>query len=313
MRFCRLFSGVILVAAAALAACEKTAAPVRLDFVGDTNLTSSDRILNAADTFRTRVFAAAVAGGPLLKHLKISVTYSPGLRPINYPVLLSSFKTSDAPPDTTLILLDKDLPGQPPEYRFTPTFGARSTSGTERWTYTVTDVDGQTNTRSYRLTVRKADSAAVYQSYALLPTLQPNEERARPYFALRPGLLLPRFAVDTQPATQAQIDLVAVNDNGGISLAAPKAVATWPGPKRATTLRRTTLDATKFTAVLTAAGLATEYNNAPPAVDPLRSGSLTDAVVLAFRTEDGRYGLLSISKPTLTPFPAFSCAVRMQK
>ena len=232
-----------------------------------------------------------------------------------YPPLLSTFKASDAPPDTILTMLDQELVS-PVQFRFTPTFGVRSTSGTERWTYTVTDAAKHTSTRTYRLTVRKADSAAVYQGYTLLPTLRPDS-LARTYFALRSGLLLPGFAVKNQPVNQALIDLVAVNDKGVISLEAP-AVAALPSSwavshRRATTLRRTTLDATKFTAVVTAAGLATEYNNAPPAPDSLRSGQLTDAVVLAFRTEEGYYGLLSVGKPTLTPFPAFSCAVRMQK
>ena len=313
MRFRRLFPGTIAALASLLMACEDSAPPVRLDFVGNTNLTSSDRTLNAADTFRTHVFAAARANGPALKRLKISVTYSPGPEPIVYPPLLSSFSPGNAPPDLTLTMLDRALTG--PDYLFTPTFGARSTSGTERWTYTVTDAAGQSNTRAHRLTVRKADSAAVYQSYNLVVAL-PANERARAYFALHSGLLLPRFAIEDQANNQALIDLVAVNTNGVISLQAPQVAPlpnTWAGTKRTTGLRRSTLRVRDFGTVVTAAGLAAAYRNAPIAADSLRFGPLADTVVLAFRTQDGRYGLLNIGKPTLTPFPVFNCGVRMQK
>ena len=303
-----------------LVACGKADSPVRLDFVGDTNLTSSDRTLNAGDTIRTHVFVQRRTGGAALRHLTITVDYQPGPQPIVYPALLASFTRSMAPDDVKLTMYDADIPNQPAEFIFRPTFGARTTSGTERWQYTATDTDGNTATRAYRLTVRRPDSAAVYQLYTLLPRFGP-EPTARVYFALRPGLLLPRFAVENQPDNQNLIDLVAVNTAGTLTLQAPAAApllpASWAGTKRATSLRRTSLDGNAFNGVVTDAGIVEAYNGASGTAGT-SSGTLAAGNVLAFRTDaaDGRvekYGLISIAAVSQAAVPTLTCVVRMQK
>ena len=317
MRFCFCFLGL----AALLAACTKAPSPVRLDFVGATNLTSSNRLVNAADTTLTYAYAEQGTDGAALSHLKITVTYSPDPEPIVYPALLSSYVASNTPTGEQLTMLDMDLPKLPSQYLFRPTFGARSTSGNERWEYTVTDVKGQTATRAYRLTVHKPDSAAVYQSYTVLPRLVPNA-MARVYLALTPGLLLPHFAVDSSAvaANQNMIDLVVVNTNNVITLQAPHVAtlpATWASTntkKRTTRLRLTTLDGTGFAAVVTAADLATAFKSVSVAdTTNERSGPVSINNVFAFRTSDGKYGLLYVSTLTFAPVPALTFAIHIQK
>ena len=94
MRF-RLY--LLFLLTAGLAACEKTQAPLRLDFVGSTSLTSGNRTVAAADSTRTHVYAEADADAPELQRLRITVTYSPNPAPIVYPNVLSTYNTSATP------------------------------------------------------------------------------------------------------------------------------------------------------------------------------------------------------------------------
>lgn len=310
MRFRLLF----LLITGLLTACGKEAPPVRLDFVGATNLTSSDRTVTAADTIRTHVFAESGTADAPLKHLSITVTYEPNPEPIIYPALLSSYLPANTPSGQQLALLDLDLSRRPTKYIFRPTFGARSTSGTERWEYTVTDTEGHSATRAYRLTVRKADSAAVYHNYSVQPRFVPGR-LARVYLALRPGLLLPRFAVDSLIGNQSIIDLVAESTSGSISLKAPATAtlpAGWVATRRTTKLRITALDGNGFNAVVTAADLANAYAGATGA-ETQATGALAAGNVFAFKTDDGYFGLLYVSALAQTPVPTFTCTVRMQK
>ncbi|MDQ2769763.1 MAG: hypothetical protein M3Y54_04605 [Bacteroidota bacterium] len=133
---------------ALLTACGKTDAPVRVDFIGGTGLTSGTQRANTGDTLTTKVYAAGT--NQLLKQLTVTVTYKPGLAPITYPAVLSSFDPKTAPHDTTFTFADTLLTGLPTtpyaggEYLFTNWYMARTTSGTETWTYTFTDASGQT-------------------------------------------------------------------------------------------------------------------------------------------------------------------------
>ncbi|GAB3875179.1 hypothetical protein GCM10028824_29920 [Hymenobacter segetis] len=329
-----------------LAACSKTDRPVQLDFVGISTLTSSNKTVQPNDTLTTRVYA--VGNDNALKRLKITVTYLPGIKPIIYPVPLSSYDpTKNAPDSKEITYLDSLI--QPiagsssghdiSETLFVNQFAARATSGTEQWQYTATDVAGATASRAYRLTARKADSAVVVHSFTAVLRPVPRRavvargvrDRSRVFLNLQYGLLLPKYAVLNQErsveANQTLVDLICVAGGTGttLSLVAPantdtaicKLPAVWATASRhATGLRLTTLTSDQFSKAV-AADFTTSYDSSP-AFKPnaFATGALTKGQVLAFKISDGttdRYGLLLVSDLVLGSAPVLNCSVRVQK
>ena len=342
-----------LSALALLAACAKTDAPVRLDFVGATGLTSGNRTVTAGDTLVTHAYA--VGNDHPLKRLRIEVTYEPGPAPILYPIPTSSFDAANAPKASTLVYLDSLLPasdagGNPlKETLFVNGLMARTTSGKETWTYTVTDASGQTAARGYHFTVHKADSAVVFHSYPLilrpLPPKAPRpasvRDSRRVFLNLRYGLLLPKYAVlnktantNSQQGNQRRIDLVCVASRAGdsVSLAAPADIASriplkwndWPDAnRRATKIHALGPTAGQFTNATTAADFQAAFTASMPYKDPSgrtsdqTTGPLAAGQVIAFQALDENdvlyYGLLSVTVFTGGTNPVLTCQVKVQK
>ena len=335
----RLF--LLLLLPALLAACGKTNAPIRLDFIGNPVLTSGNKTVNANDTLRTRVYAQG--NDALLKRLTISDTYVPGLLPIAYPLPLASFDPTTAPAEVKITYLDSlirprggagngggDFRGG--EYVFENQFSARATSGTELWQYVATDQGGQSAARAYLLTVRKPDSAVVYHSYTTILRPRPDaptpadsaRDRARVFLNLGYGLLLPRYAVLNNEATvlsnQQLVDVICRVRGGSVvfdapaypTQLAPPVNPRWP-QRRATRLRRTALTAEDFGKAITAASFATAFANGTKFTDSLSTGVLAKPQVVAFRTTEGKTGLLLVTDLTTGTAPRLNCSVRVQK
>ena len=332
-----------------LAACAKTDAPVRLDFIGNTTLTSGNKVVNPNDTLTTRAYA--VGNDNPLHRLLITVTYSPGIRPFIYPTPLTSYDpTKDAPGDTTITYLDSLIvpishnasytsPYAGGEYLFQNKFKARSTSGAETWQYTVFDNTGASSSRALRLTARKTDSAFVYHSYRLLVRPQPGSPvtadsahaQARVFMGLNYGLLLPKYALLNQVKTvqlnQQLIDLICTTTGTGssatISLGNPDASnvarflspSTWPLTNRHhTQLRSTALSTASFTAANTTALFATAFASGQRfPTDSLSTGTLVKSSVVAFRTYKGKLGLMLITDLTTGTRPLLTCDIKVQK
>lgn len=340
------FRLLLLLLPVLLGACAKVDRPVRLDFVGNTALTSSNRKVAANDTLSTRVYA--VGNDNLLRRLRITVTYEPGPTPFRYPLPLSSFDLDNAPDPQTIVYLDSLInPIQRTnpntnnpyfrggEYLFENRFSARSTSGTELWQYTVTDINGESASRAYRLTVRKPDSAAVFHNYNFVARPRPRttlafdtlRERARVFLNLSYGLLLPKYAVLNNEATvqpnQQLIDLIAAVRNASITLEAPAhagqtpflPATKWP-TRRSTQLRQTSLNAAAFNAAATTEAFEAVFSTGASftaAPDGLSTGTLAKNQVLAFRTTEGKTGLLLVTDVILGTSPVLKCSVRVQK
>ena len=292
-----------------LAGCGKTNGPVRLDLVGGGTLTSSDRTVGAADTVATRLFAETDGDGQSLRRLTITATATPTRRPFLYPAALSAFKLADVPADTLQTLLDSTLAPGTRSLVFQTTLAARTTTGTERIEFRVSDSDGNTASRAYRLTVRRPDSLATVQSYTLVA--RPGRTAtARPYVALRTGQLLPAYAGRPTLAlapNRRLIDLVVVEDAAGVRLAAPNA--------RATRLRPTSFDNTGFGSPTTAGQFEGFFNTAATYPNGVESSTsvLAKGNVIAFRTADGRYGFLQVTDLIRTPYTTLKLSVRMAK
>ena len=355
MRIRSLFACLPMLAL--LAACAKDPLPVRLDFVGATGLLSGNRTVGAGDTLVTQAYAASNDANRPLQRLRIEVTYEPGPTPILYPIPTSSFNANDAPKASTIIYLDSVLSTTPSDLAsggdalFVNGLMARTTSGKETWTYTATDASGQTAARSYRLTVRKSDSAAVFHSYPLilrpLPFKAPRPFRVRDsrrvFLNLRAGLLLPRYSVlnntgpsqaNIQQANQLLVDLVCVANQAGtaVSLVAPvnsdselpKSIVSWSTDnRRDTKIHALGLTPAQFTAAATAADFLAAYN-ASKAYKPTNgpanestTGPLAASQVIAFEALDGAgvtyYGLLQVAAFTGGTNPVLTCQVKVQK
>ena len=327
-----------------LASCSKTARPVQLDFVGISTLTSGNKTVQPNDTLTTRTYA--VGNDNMLKRLTIKVTYDPGLKPITYPVPLSSYDSKNAPGKQEITYLDSLIAPQVgntnghsiSETLFVNQFSARATSGTELWQYTATDVAGASATRAYRLTVRKADSAALFHSYTMVLRPVPRRavvakgvrDRSRVFLNLQYGLQLPKYAVLNQErsvaANQNLVDLICVSGGTGttVGLVAPAntadTVCTLPAAwttRRATGLRLTTISSDQFSKTV-ATDFTTSYTTNSTAYSPnsFYTGALSKGQVLAFKITEGttvRYGLLLISDLVPGSAPVMTCSVRVQK
>ena len=328
-----------------LGACSKINAPVRLDFVGAMGLISGNKTVAASDSLTTRVYA--VGNDNALKHLRISVTYEPGLSPIVYPSPLSTYDPAkNAPANQEIVYLDTLLaptfstnpnPPRGGEYLFVSQFTARSSSGIERWQYTATDVNNESASRAYRLTVRKPDSAAVYHSFTArlravprrttLPDSIARRATARVFLTLRYGSLLPKYAVTNQRDNQKLVDLIGVTDGTTFRLSTPLDVdvikrnaINWPAENRRTTeLRRTTLTPTAFTAAVISTDFTAAFTAAGSSEfipNKYTTGTLAKDQVVAFKITEGSgtyYGLLLVSDLVLGTSPLLTCSVKVQK
>lgn len=332
MRFCFL---PLLPLLALLGACSKTAAPVRLDFIGNPALTSGSKVVNPGDTLTTRAYA--VGNDHDLVRLRITVSYAPTRTPIVYPVPATGYNPKDTPNDDELVYLDSVLvlaptPQNPTgrELVLQNQFAARTTSGTELWRYTVTDAQGASASRAYRLTVRNPDSLRLFHAYtARLRPVPPapaasdaRRDQARVFLSLRSGLLLPQYAVlNRQRSVQANqplVDLIGATTGTAISLSAPAAATARPvlpaARGRRTRLLRTGLSAAQFGAAGTAASFAAAYAAGQPfAADSLSTGPLVNGTVLAFKTTEGYTGLLLVSALITGTVPLLNCSIKVQK
>ena len=347
------FRFLLLLLPVLLGACSKTDRPVQLDFIGNTTLISGNQVVNPNDTLRTRAFA--VGNDNLLNRLRVTVSYSFGLFPYLYPVPISGFNLNDAPGPREVVFMDSLItpilstptytsPYRGGEFLFENRFSARSTSGTELWQYTASDVMRESASRAYRLTVRKPDSAAVFHNYtALIRPLagspvavsalpeadRPLRNRARVFLNLRSGLLLPKYALLNKEASlqpnQPLVDVVCVANgaNTVIRLDSPAADSlknklssvSWPtSNRRRTRLLRTALTANTFAAASTTAAFAAAFANGQPfTTDSLSTGPLSNGSVVAFRTGEGYFGLLLVSNLAPGTSPLLNCSVRVQK
>ncbi|MDQ2769152.1 MAG: hypothetical protein M3Y54_01460, partial [Bacteroidota bacterium] len=206
----------------------------------------------------------------------------------------------------------------------------------ETWTYTFTDASGQTGRRTLTLNVRNADSAKVYHAYLLrlrpVPTPVsaanlPARDRARTYCNLAYGLVLPHYALlnglQNLHANQTLIDLVAVSRASGLSLESPASFTYaplldanhWlPAQRRATQLRSTTRTLPDFNNAATTTAFQTIFAGGMLfPTDSLSTGPLAKEQVLAFRTADGKFGLLYVADAATGTAPALSCQVKVLK
>ena len=321
MRSLLLFFGLAL-----LAACSdvKTNTGQRLDFVGSSRLTASNKTTSTpGDTLASRIYADASGPDQILTRLRITVTYSPRRDPFLYPTPVSSINRDliDKNPDAGLIYLDTLLTANPKNLLFTSVFGVRTTTGSERWQYDLlgpgTDTTVQAS-RAFRVSMRRSDSLNTYHDYTLRLVAPANGRGARRFLQLKAGLALPAYSVlgtttnrpNSRDALQKLTDLILLPD--GLTLVSPKLPTLtlnstyWlPANRRDTRIYPAAATATTFAGLLTDEDIRATYNAA--AANPTASGQSIGPVqagqVYAFRTDETtpRYGvMLIVSVPVST-------------
>lgn len=323
MRYLLLFLSLTF-----LAACsnDKNNTGQRLDFVGTTRLTSSNRTgLGPADTLASRVYAEATDSRQILTRLRITVTYMPRRNPFVYPTPVSSLIRDliDNNPDPAFIYLDTLLTNSPQgtnaqNFLFTSVFGVRTTTGSERWQYELLDPsENVVASRAFKLSMRRPDSLLTYNEYTFKLGVPASGRAARRFLHLRPGLALPAYTVlsvsnqlsPQQKALQDSTDLIMQPD--GLTITSPDAAmlvlnsTRWSGARRATRIYLTSLTATAFASQTTNATIAAIYTNSAATAPTLGTtvGPVQAAQVYVFRTggPTPRYGLMQVlSVPTST-------------
>lgn len=292
------FRSILLLALPALAtACEPALeAGPRVQFVGDSRLTTTARRLTTpADTVTTRLYAQADGDTPL-EHLIITVNYEPKPE----PVLYSDFTGGKVPAEEIVYLDSTGFSLR--ELVFQSTQPTRSTAGAETWRYEVSDAQNRKGARSLRLYLPRTDSLAVYHSYTVTldgPRAQVPDTRR--FLALREGLALPGFSVRSNlPANQQRIDLVYRLDKSTtapiLSLPTDDSLKlAWPR-RRATQIRSTALDSVAFQSASTSTLLRAAFDNGTAFARPVTTGPLRRGQVLAFLTPEGKAGLLRVQR-----------------
>ncbi len=320
-----------------LACTKSTISPaVRLDFVGSGRFTSSSRLANPGDTLASKIYAqvgdTSSTSTDYLTNIKIQVTSSPTRTPVIYPASQSAYKPVA---DTTLVYLDSTFTSPVKDLVFTNLLSARTTSGIDLWEYTITNNNGQTASRAYRLALHRTDSAAVVHSYQLYLSpvpyqsngFTPAQNRAFAYVGLRQGLLLPHFAVVNKSAhtpNRSLINLVCIATGTDIRLASTASKNIFSNLSNITELRSTTLNIGDFSTFKTniliepAFNQGTPYSAAPGFSDAYVTAPLVKGDVIAFlitNKKDGtrKYGALLITDLVRTPTAVVTCQVVVEK
>jgi len=83
--------------------------------------------------------------------------------------------------------------------------------------------------------------------------------------------------------------------------------------RRVTSLRKTGLTADDFTNALTTLAFTTAFNSGTKFTDSLSTGTLTKTQVLAFKTTEGKVGLMQINDIIFGTKPKLSCTVKVAK
>lgn len=344
-----------LLAGLLLAGCAKVYGPQRLDFVNTTRYTSSNRTgLATADTLASRLYAEnSDANGASLGRIVVTVTYQPRRDPFLYPLPLSSLNRDliDKNPED-LVFLDSTLASGTNNFSLFTTYGVRTTTGSERWTYDLSNSSNQpTASRALQLSMRRPDSLNTYHDYLLklvIPAVGvpagpmgiTRSNSTRRFINLLSGLALPAYTVlkagapnPPQIAGQQIVDLIVLAD--GLTIATPAGAnldsTRWPtANQRKTLIYPTGRDANYFASQVADNDFTTIFNNAQasaattPAITGKTTGPVTAGRVYSFRTNEGtittpsyRYGLLLVvsipSATTTTATAGLQLQVRMAK
>jgi hypothetical protein len=327
----RVLSGGVL--AVGLAGCGvKANGPLTLYFVGSTRFTTGNRTgVGPADTLATNLYALTDSADNYLTRFTATVRYSPQRVPFAYPNPINLF-LNNLPADSLVTFMDSTLTSgrrpRPGDFLYTPVFGARTTAGTERWTFTASDKNGNTSSRSFVLAVRRSDSTAVFHNYTLNLRVPATTKGARRFIDLKSGLALPAYSVlGSAPDVELQqlTDLIVLPD--GLRLASPdtlgaltpfSATRWFPTNRRRTRFRLTTLLPAGFTSLQDTVAIRNQFTGTGRAYLP----TLATGQVYAFRatstsTIAGKgsvYGLLLIeSVPNGSTTTGLRLQVRLAK
>ncbi len=282
---------------------DKMNAPLRLFFIGSGRFTTGGRTLTQPDTLATRLYATVDDTNPAgLQNFTAKVTYTPLRAPFAYPAPPNQFNyASLARTSETIIYLDTTFAAGTRELLYTQVFGSRTTSGSERWEFIITD-GKNTSSRTLTLAVRRPDSLLQYHDYTLNLDAGSQGAAARRFVQLRSGLALPAYAVVPRapsPAHREQQDLTdLIVPVGGTSLVAPSDANAglgprWNGSRRDTRFVLTTLTDTDLGSIRDTTAIKQLF------VGPgtTRTAPLVARQVYAFRTTDQprpTFGLLLV-------------------
>ena len=289
------------------AGCSKTNPPLKVYFVGSTRFTTATRTATAADTLATRLYFDDSGTDPAgLTNLRVTVDYRPMVRPFAYPNPLTGFLFSSIGNGTeTLVYLDTTYVAPlPVDLLYTTTFGVRTSTGNENWTFTMRDTAGNVVSRGFTIKQRRTDSLVAFNDYTLKLNLPATGRTARRFLDFEDGLALPAHAVGNLGNAPWQSRLSAVLLPDG-TLASPDGLKLNPNrwlPANQlphTRFALTTLKPATFTGIEDTFSIRQPF--VPPFTTSIQPG--TDQVY-AFRTDrpgqpKALFGLLRVVSTTV--------------
>lgn len=204
-------------------------------------------------------------------------------------------------------------------------YSANSSVGAERWTFTVTDKDGQSNELSFNITT-EASAGEIYTYTAILLGGQENASRGSFYSTLNDSVMIQGIA----NVNQARIDMIyyygATNE---ASIVAPASTQLSGIPQFSYILaganQWTVRNQTKFKKVATAIDWALVTNDAPittnaVSLNNMNANQLLENQIYAFETaatsaNPGKKGLFKVISlgGTTTATRSITLEVKIQK
>jgi hypothetical protein len=319
---------LIILGASLLAGCgAKTNGPLALYFVGSSRFTTGNKTnVGPGDSLATNLYALA-SDNNALRHFQVTVAYAPEREPFVYTIPLSS-RANSRKADSVVVFIDSTFTAN--DFLYTPVFGVRTTAGTERWTFTATDKDNNTSSRSFVLSVRRSDSLTVYNDYTLRLRVPAAGVAARRFIDLKSGIALPAYSVlgnasipsaKLPTSLQRLTDLIVLPD--GLRLVSPDSASKysklndtrWLVANRSRTrFRLTNLTPTDFTSAQDTVAIQNQFTGTGRAYLPTLARNQVYAFQASRPTGRPVYGLLLVRDiPNSTSTAGLQLDVRVAK
>ncbi len=257
----------------------------------DAGYVLADKQLNFGDTFK--IGATLVSNDSKLKSVSLSVSY-------------------DGAVATTIET--KTLTEKTATYDYTG--ATRTKEGTEKYTLTLTDDNGEIATKSFTLTV-KAPASPINKYTATLLGGQSNTTLGS-YYATSTNTV---YTQSTAPANSVAIDFIYYfGSSNKATLASPSDVtvngtsgnlslATILTTKNTTNFANSGLTATQFDAINNEGDITSIIPNSPTTL----SNNLAVGNVILFKTDAGKFGLIKVSALTPNADGQITIDVKVQK
>ncbi len=297
-----LFAILVMASVPFFTSCSKdtTTADVKptINFIGGTGFTSGDVTLNAGDAIKVGISAFSNSSSKAkLKNLKVVRTFN------NTPfvALDSTFSTTDA-------------------FNITLESFAYPAAGTERWTFTITDKDGESAEISFNITTTTTSAGGPIKSYNQVILGSYDNSAYGSSFASSDGTV---YTLANAKTNAAKIDwMYYYGATNNATLASPNDAtvteiftSSTNGPSTWSVRNDTRFAKVNLPSGLTWDSITTDLEiiTLATGISDTKTNLLTAGQIVAFNTVAGKKGLIKIESITGTGAGSITYSVKVQE